>query len=80
MLQKYKGAPVLHHLRERYVLYDLDGCFVIVLTDTSLGRNKLIYDPAEKVAFQLTKENINRCCGECDDFRSTFTLYSVHKH
>ena len=48
---------------------DFDECCVTVLTDTGFnksycvvidGRNKLVYDPAEKGGLQLTKENLNR--------------------
>ena len=85
-LKKFRNVLVKFNERERFILEEFDECCVTVLTDTGFnnnhcvvidGRNKLIYDPAEKRGLQLTKENLNRCCGQGYGFRSTSALYSI---
>ena len=85
-MKKHKGTPVKYNERERYILDGLDECCVTVLTYTSKsdrhcvvvdGRNKLIYDPAEKQALELTKDNLSRCVDQGCDFCPTYILYSI---
>jgi hypothetical protein len=87
-LRQQKGAQVKYNDREYYVLNEFDGCCVTVLKDTSFsmthsividGANKLIYDLAEKIGLELTKDNLSICCGKGSNFRSTTTLYGICK-
>ena len=87
-MRDHKGVPVKYNDREYYLLHEFEGYYVTVLKDTGLtmshsmvidGANKQIYDPAEKMALKLTKNNLSICCGKVSNFRSTTTLYGIYK-